>query len=170
MTLFIPLNLWLKWKHPANMLLPQVDYFPLSLNGKMKMEINQHLLPPQLVDTFCRLNLPWFENAASHIWFLWSGFNRQCLIYVRPVILDLFFHWRSYYVLKYSMNLSIILVFKVFLFGKKPIYNTWNTHGVNWYTWCDLCKHVFSKGYAHIQVDFMNTAWIHPLWSTDWLC
>ena len=25
-------------------------------------------------------------------------------------------HWRSYYVLKYSMNLSIILVFKVFLF------------------------------------------------------
>ena len=50
--------------------------------------------------------------------------------------------------LKYSMNLPIILVFKVW---------TEITHGVSRYTWCGFCKPVFSKGYAHIQVDSMNT-------------
>ena len=65
--------------------------------------------------------------------------------------------WRSYYGLKYSTNLPIILVFKVCIFcHKKRIYYIWNTHGVRWYTWSGSCNPVFSKGYAHIRV----TLWI----------
>ena len=71
------------------------------------------------------------------------------------------FQWRSYYGLKYSTNLPIILVFKVCIFCRQRnafITSIWNTHGVSWYTWCGFCKPVFSKRYAHIQVDSMNTA------------
>ena len=45
-----------------------------------------------------------------------------------------------------------------FLSSKKRIYYIWNTHDVSWYTWCGFYKPVFSKRYAHIQVDSMNTA------------
>ena len=55
-----------------------------------------------------------------------------------------------------------------FLSLKNPIYNTWNTHDVIWYTWCDFCKPVFSKWYAHIQVDSMNTASLLLHWLVVW--
>ena len=53
-----------------------------------------------------------------------------------------------------------------FLSSKKRIYYIWNTHGVSWYTWCGFCKPVFSKEYAHIQVDSMNTAYPLLYWLT----
>ena len=53
--------------------------------------------------------------------------------------------WRSYYGLKYSTNLPIILVFKVCLFCRQRNPFITSKIPISWYTSCGFCKHVFSK-------------------------